>query len=90
VTLVGPTGVDSNFAQGMDFDNESGKLYAWTYQSGGANKYGTIDTSTGALTVLSSNNPIGEFEGAIKNTCSTIFSNGFELNGLDAWSGYTP
>lgn len=63
-TLVGPTGVDSNFAQGMDFDNTDGTLYAYTYQGGGANQYGTIDLATGTLIPLAIDNPQGEFEGA--------------------------
>jgi hypothetical protein len=63
-TLVGGTGVNSNFAQGMDFDNVDGTLYAYTYQGGGANVYGTIDLATGALTPLATSNPQGEFEGA--------------------------
>jgi hypothetical protein len=66
-TLVGSTGVNANFAQGMDFDNADGKLYAWTYQGGGANVYGTIDPATGALTPLATSNPTGEFEGAVQN-----------------------
>lgn len=71
-TVVGPTGVDSNFAQGMDFDNADGTLYAWTYQGGGANQYGTIDLGTGALTTLASSNPLGEFEGATQTTCPVV------------------
>lgn len=63
-TLVGPTGVDSNFAQGLDFDNHDGTLYAYTYQGGGENIYGTIDLASGELTPLASSNPQGEFEGA--------------------------
>jgi hypothetical protein len=63
-TPVGLTGVDSNFAQGLDFDNTDGTLYAYTYQGGGANQYGTIDLATGALTPLAIDNPLGEFEGA--------------------------
>lgn len=87
MTLVGPTGFNSNFAQGMDFDHDTGELYAWTYQSGGANRFGTIDTTTGALTTLSSSNPIGEFEGAIKNVCAeVIFNDGFESGDTSAWS----
>lgn len=67
-TLVGPTGVNSNFAQGMDFDNADGTLYAYTYQGGGANQYGTINLATGALTPLAASNPQGEFEGASQTT----------------------
>jgi hypothetical protein len=64
-TLVGPTGVNSNFAQGMDFDNADGNLYAYTYQGGGANQYGSINLATGLLTPLSTDNPLGEFEGSV-------------------------
>ena len=63
-TLVGPTGLASNFAQGMDFDNADGTLYVWSYQGGGTNTYGTVDLATGAVTPLSVNNPLGEFEGS--------------------------
>ncbi len=91
VTLVGPTGFASNFAQGMDFDNDTGELYAWTYQGGGANRFGTINLATGALTTLSSSNPIGEYEGAIKNICAeVIFNDGFESGDTSAWSQTVP
>lgn len=68
-TLVGSTGVLSNFAQGMDFDNDTGELYAYTYQGSGANQYGTIDLGSGALTPLNTDNPLGEFEGASQTVC---------------------
>jgi hypothetical protein len=86
VTLVGPTGVSSNFAQGLDFDNEAGVLYAWTYQGGGANQYGTIDLVTGNLTPLSASNPIGEWEGTVRNTCpEPVFDDDFESGDTSAW-----
>ncbi len=85
-TLVGATGVDSGFAQGMDFDNQDGTLYAWTYQGGGANQYGTISLATGALTPLAIDNPQGEFEGATQTTCDGIFADGFESGDTTAWS----
>lgn len=72
-TLVGLTGVDSNFAQGMDFDNTDGTLYAYTYQGGGANQYGTIDLATGAFTPLAIDNPTGEFEGATQTAFINIY-----------------
>jgi hypothetical protein len=67
-SLVGPTGYNANFAQGMDFDNEDGTLYAYLYLGGGANVYGIIDLFTGQLTPLDSSNPQGEFEGSVQNT----------------------
>jgi uncharacterized repeat protein (TIGR01451 family) len=66
-TLLGPTGYPANYAQGMDFDNDDGTLYIFLYQGGGANVYGTVDLVTGAVTPLSIDNPLGEFEGAIPN-----------------------
>jgi len=65
-TLIGGTGYDANYAQGMDFDNEDGTLYIFLYIGGGANVYGTVNLSTGAVTALSTSSPQGEFEGAIK------------------------
>lgn len=64
-TLVGPTGYNANFAQGMDFDNGDGTLYIFLYQGSGANVYGTVNLSTGAVTPLATSAPQGEFEGAI-------------------------
>jgi hypothetical protein len=68
-TLVGATGVSANFAQGMDFDNRTGKLYLYAYIGGGANQYGTASLTTGALTSLATNTPLGEFEGATQTRC---------------------
>lgn len=92
VTLIGPTGVDSNFAQGLDFDNEAGVLYAWTYQGGGANQFGTINLTTGALTPLFSSNPTGEWIGAVQNVCASnlVFADGFENGTTSAWSTTVP
>lgn len=69
---IGLTGLDSNFAQGMDFDNSDGKLYMYTYQGGGANVYGTANLATGAVTAINSSDPQGEFEGAIPTRCPLL------------------
>lgn len=71
VTAVGPTGVDSNFAQGMSFDRNGGSLYAFTYQGGGANTYGWISQLSGQLQALATSNPAGEFEGETLTACGT-------------------
>ncbi len=63
-TPIGLTGFDANFAQGMDFDNSDGTLYIFLYVGGGANVYGTVNLTTGAVTPLAQDNPMGEFEGA--------------------------
>ncbi|CAG0936883.1 hypothetical protein TFLX_05779 [Thermoflexales bacterium] len=65
-TLIGLTTYSANFAQGMDFDNDDGTLYIFLYQSGGANVFGTVNLTTGAVTPLAVSSPQGEFEGAIK------------------------
>lgn len=69
-TLLGPTGVNANFAQGTTFDRADGVLYAYLYEGGGANQYGTIDLGTGAFTQLAVDNPLGEFEGAAQTSCA--------------------
>jgi uncharacterized repeat protein (TIGR01451 family) len=66
-TLIGPTGYAANYAQGMDFDNDDGTLYIFLYIGSGANVYGTVDLTTGAVTPLSTS-PLGEFEGATQTT----------------------
>ncbi len=65
-TLIGPTGYAANYAQGMDFDNDDGTLYIFLYQGGGANVFGTVNLTTGAVTPLAVSAPQGEFEGAIQ------------------------
>lgn len=52
----------------MDFDNQDGTLYIWLYQGSGANIYGTVNLTTGAVTPLAVSAPLGEFEGATKTT----------------------
>lgn len=77
-TPIGPYGLDANFAQGMDFDNSSGKLYAAIYTGGGNYVFGTFDLDTGALLPLVSGTPEGEWELAIATNCDDIFANGFQ------------
>jgi uncharacterized repeat protein (TIGR01451 family) len=71
-TVVGSTGYNANFAQGMDFDNEDGTLYIWLYIGTGVNHYGTVDLVTGAVTPLASTNPSGEFEGATQTVSGCV------------------
>jgi hypothetical protein len=65
-TLIGLTGYAANYAQGMDFDNEDGALYIFLYIGSGANVFGTVNLTTGAVTPLATSTPQGEFEGAVK------------------------
>jgi hypothetical protein len=71
-TVVGLTGQDTNFSQGMDFDDTTNTLYAWLYRGSGAGDFAAINTSTGAATVVT---PLtGEFEGLIMTTCATTIT----------------
>ena len=89
-TLVGPTGIDHNFPQGMDFDNESGVLYAWAHDAAtDETAYGTIDLETGALAVLQRDDSL--HDGAIRSSCPVpIFADGFESGDTSAWSSTVP
>jgi hypothetical protein len=60
-TLVGSLGVSPNYAQGMDFEEESGVLYWATYTTSGELR--VIDTTTGASTL------IGAFPGGAEVDC---------------------
>jgi DNA-binding beta-propeller fold protein YncE len=51
-TLIGPVGLDLNFAQGMDFDYGNGLLYAAFAQSSAICSFGTLNLGTGAATVF--------------------------------------
>jgi hypothetical protein len=51
-TLIGPTTLLANFAQGMDFDWATNTLYAAIYTGGGVGNYVSINTATGAATVI--------------------------------------
>ncbi len=76
-TLVGPTGIDASYSQGMDFDRSTGELYAWIYTSStGSTHFSRIDTSTGAATLLQL--LPGEFEGVLTAPLPRIFADGFE------------
>ena len=88
-TLIGPTGYLANFAQGMDFDNEDGTLYIFLYQGSGANVYGTVDLTTGAVTPLATSNPLGEFEGATQTVAGCVPSD-YPWLSVNPTAGTTP
>lgn len=67
-------GLAANFAQGMDFDNDTGTLYAFIYTGTGTNRFGTFNLATGAFTALSTDNPLGEYEGAIPTACPSAIT----------------
>jgi hypothetical protein len=51
-SLVGFSGIVTNFAQGMDFDPTTNLLYAALYTSGGNGSYGIWDTTDGSFTQI--------------------------------------
>ena len=86
-TLVGSLGIGLNFAQDIDFDNETGILYHWAYEDGGDANYGTLNTTTGAFSLINDLPASELYIGAVRNSCdSTIFADGFESGDTSAWS----
>ena len=67
-TLVGSLGVSPNYAQGMDFEEESGVLYWAAYTTSGELR--VIDTTTGAST------SIGAFPGGAEVDCLAFSTGG--------------
>jgi hypothetical protein len=49
-TVIGPTNYAANFAQGADFDSQTGILYWAAYAGGGVGSLRTIDLTTGNST----------------------------------------
>lgn len=49
-TFIGYSGLDANFAQGMDFDPTTNLLYAAIYTGGGTGSYAIWDVTDGSLT----------------------------------------
>lgn len=82
---IGTHGQDANFAQGMDFDNSNGELYAWLHTSGGNTTLGRFDLETGAFSAIAPA-PAGQWEGAIPGTCAPKSIDADALTG--AW--YAP
>jgi hypothetical protein len=71
-TVIGATGYNANFSQGMDFDNGTNTLYGWAL--GGATgaftyQYGTFNLTTGALSNDASI-PASQVKGAIPTLCA--------------------
>lgn len=56
-TVLGPTGFNANFAQGMDFDPATNILYAALYTGGGTGAFASINLVTGAATSIVSTTP---------------------------------
>ncbi|MCC6660242.1 MAG: hypothetical protein IT437_05080, partial [Phycisphaerales bacterium] len=56
-TILGPTGLLANFAQGMDFDPDTNILYACMYTGGGTGQFCTVNLTTGACTPVVNTQP---------------------------------
>jgi len=65
-TVIGLTGQNTNFAQGMDFDASTDTLYAFMYIGGGVNNLSTFNLATGAATIIVPGPAGPEQEGAMK------------------------
>ncbi len=75
---IGLTGVDSNFAQGMDLDASDGTIYLFAYFGGGAAEVRSVNTTTGATTLVVDNFGF-EMDGAIATNPLPV-----ELSSFDA------
>jgi hypothetical protein len=62
-TVVGSTGQNYNFAQGMDFDASDNNLYLFAITATAAGHFARVNQTTGAVTILA--NGTEELEGAI-------------------------
>jgi hypothetical protein len=68
ITDVGALGVDANYAQGMDYEEETGTLYWAAYT--GAGELRVIDMTTGASTL------VGAFPGGTETDCLAFATGG--------------
>ncbi len=70
-TVIGATGYNANFSQGMDFDNGTNTLYGWALGGAAAAftyQYGSFNLTTGALSNDASI-PASQVKGAIPTAC---------------------
>jgi hypothetical protein len=67
-TVVGSVGINANYAQGMDLEEETGVLYWAAYSTSGELRI--IDTNTGAST------PVGAFPGGAETDCLAFETGG--------------
>lgn len=61
-TTVGPLGVDGNFAQGLAFDKAADILYWASYRSAPGGELYTVNTATGATTLVGLLGTGGEYD----------------------------
>jgi MYXO-CTERM domain-containing protein len=57
-TVIGPTGMAANYAQGMDFDYATDTLYATIYTGGGTGAFCWYDLNTGAAHIIQDTTPL--------------------------------
>ncbi len=81
VAFIGFNGLDSRFAQGMDFDPDTDVLYAAVYTGGGTGSYGTWNTTTGAFTEILDLPSFGDVELEMCISGGTTYA--FDLRGID-------
>jgi hypothetical protein len=57
-TPIGSTGLNANYAQGMDFDYLDDTLYATVYTGGGTGVFAWFDLNTGAANIIQDTTPL--------------------------------
>ena len=73
-TVIGATGYNANFSQGMDFDNGTNTLYGWALGGAAAAftyQYGSFNLTTGVLSNDAST-PASQVKGAIPTACPAV------------------
>ena len=78
-TFIGGSGLESDFAQGMDFDPDTDLLYAAIYTGGGTGGYGIWDTATANFTQLAALPDFGDVELEMAISGGTTFA--FDFRG---------
>ncbi len=72
-TIIGPLGINANYAQGLDFDEANDILYWAAYYSGGG-ALRVLDTATGASRLVGEFQSDDEMEMAVANGGGAVFS----------------
>ncbi|MEM6671374.1 MAG: hypothetical protein AAF726_00940 [Planctomycetota bacterium] len=77
-TVLGPIGLNANFAQGMDFDWSNDTLYATVYTGDGTGHFCSLDLVTGAANLLENTFPLNaEMEMAVRRGGSDTLGAGY-------------
>ncbi len=78
-SFIGTSGLESSFAQGMDFDPDTDILYAAIYTGGGTGEYGTWNTTNASFSSIESLPNFGPVELEISVLGGTTYAYNFRI-----------